>query len=53
MRQTKRLTRRQWEYLEKHHIDTKGVRCVRETPEYLEYLRPDGEVKKIYYGGKK
>ena len=52
MKQTKKLTRNQRILLEKHHIDTEGVRCICETKEYLDYLSPKYGVQRLEKGGK-
>lgn len=49
MKQTKRLTRNQREYLEKHHnVDTSKVRLVEETKDYITVQFDDGAIFKYY-----
>lgn len=46
MKQTKKLTWRQREFLEKkYHIDTVGVRLVEETKEYLKVQMMSGNIQ--------
>ena len=46
MKQTKKLTWRQREFLEKeYHIDTVGVRLVEETKEYIKVQMMSGDIK--------
>lgn len=48
MKQTKKLTRNQREYLERHyHIDTTGVRLVEETKDYIKVQMTDGTIKEF------
>ena len=45
MKQTKRLSRKQWQFLQrKYKIDTVGVRLVRETKESLIVQLADGKI---------
>lgn len=44
MKQTKKLTAKQHNYLQKHcGIDTKGVRLVEETKDYIKVQMPNGD----------
>ena len=48
MKQTKKLTRSQWTFLNKvYKIDTTGVRLVEETKDTLKVMFPDGTVKEF------
>ena len=53
MKQTKKLTRGQIEYLQKHHVNTEGCRLVEETKDYIEYMKPNGEINRFMKGGRK
>ena len=50
MKQTKKLTRNQREYLQKYGVDTQGCRLVEETKEYIDFLKPNGEVERFWKG---
>ena len=47
MKQSKKLTRNQRNFLEKNNIDTEGVRFIQETPSFFEYITKDGSVKRL------
>ena len=44
MKQTKKLTRNQKEFLQKKKIDAEGVRVIEEKSDYLKILKADGTV---------
>ena len=50
MKQTKKLTRNQREYLQKYGVDTQGCRLVEETKAYIDFLKPSGEVERFWKG---
>lgn len=50
MKQTKKFTRGQREYLQKHKVDTNGCRLVEETKEYIKFQKPNGEVETFWKG---
>lgn len=50
MKQTKRLTRAQREYLNKHHVNTENCRLIEETKDYIDYQK-DGQVYRLVKGG--
>lgn len=47
MKQSKKLTRNQRNYLEKHHVNTEGVRFIQENSTFFEYVTKDGKTHKI------
>lgn len=53
MKQTKKLTRNQREMLQRSLVDTTGCRLVRETNEYIDFLKPNGEVERFWKGSAK
>lgn len=50
MRQTKKLTRGQHEYLQRNGVYTKDCRLVEETNEYVKFQKPNGEVEVFWKG---
>ena len=44
MKQTKKLTWSQREFLQKRRINIEGLRCIEETKYMLKLLKPDGTV---------
>ena len=50
MKQTKKLTRGQHEYLQRNGVDTKDCRLVEETNEYIKFQKPNGEVEVFWKG---
>ena len=53
MKQTKKFTRGQREYLQKHHVNIEGCRLVLETKDYIDFQKPSGEVERFWKGGKR
>lgn len=53
MKQTKKFTRGQREYLQKHGVDTDGCRLVVETNEYIDFQHKNGEIERFWKGGKR
>ena len=51
MKQTKKMTRGQHEYLQRHHVDTTGCRLIKETNEYIKFQKPNGEEETFWKGG--
>lgn len=50
MKQTKKFTRGQREYLQRNHVDTTGCRLVEETKEFIDFQKPSGEVERFWKG---
>ena len=50
MKQTKKFTRNQREYLQRKGVDTDGCRLVEETNEYIKFQHPSGEVELFWKG---
>ena len=48
MKQTKKLTRGQREFLQRKGIDTEGVRVVEDTKDYIVVVFPDENVFKYH-----
>lgn len=53
MKQTKKLTRGQREYLQKHGVQIDGCRLVEETVEYIDFQNKKGEIERFWKGGKR
>lgn len=48
MKQTKKLTRGQKEYLQRNGVDTNGCHLVKETKDYIDFQKPNMEVERFW-----
>ena len=53
MKQTKKLNVSQHKFLQKHGVDTTGCRLVSDTKDSITYLKPDGEIVRVWKGDRR